>query len=108
MGYTAIPGWCRLSKFSGGLVSDYRLGDDLDDYCIKCKRVTNHSLLAMVDHEPAKVRCRSCYNEHSFRHSEIPPSKKDLKKADLFKTVLSSIAPETPPEEPPTTKKAKG
>lgn len=88
-------------------MSDYRLGDDLDDYCIKCKRVTNHSLLAMVDNKPAKLRCRSCYNEHSFRHSEIPPSKKDLKKADLFKTVLSSVAPETPPEEPPITKKAK-
>ena len=88
-------------------MSEYRLGDDLDDYCVKCKRVTNHSLLAMVDYEPAKVRCRSCYNEHNFRRCEIPPSKKDLKKAELFKAVLTSIAPEAPPEAPPAVKKAK-
>ncbi|MGD0578592.1 MAG: hypothetical protein ABSC08_06665 [Bryobacteraceae bacterium] len=90
---------------------DYRLGDELDDYCIKCKRVTNHSLLAMVDREPAKLRCRSCYHEHNFRHSEAPPSKKEQQKADLFKTVLSSVAPEAPAEEapakPPTGKKPK-
>jgi hypothetical protein len=88
-------------------MSEYRLGDDLDDYCIKCKRMTNHSLLAMVDNEPAKVRCRSCYNEHSFRRGEIPPSKKDLKKAELFNAVLTSIAPEPPPEAPTTGKKPK-
>jgi hypothetical protein len=88
-------------------MSDYRLGDDLDDYCVKCKRMTNHSLLAMVDNEPAKVRCRSCYNEHNFRRGEIPPSKKDLKKAELFNAVLTSIAPEPPPEASPAVKKPK-
>lgn len=88
-------------------MSEYRLGDDLDDYCVKCKRVTNHSLLAMVDNQPAKLRCRSCYNEHNFRRGEIPPSKKDLKKAELFNSVLSSIAPEALPEAPPTVKKPK-
>ena len=86
---------------------EYRLGDDLDDYCIKCKRVTNHSLLAMVDHEPAKLRCRSCYHEHNYRRGEAPPSRKDALKSDLFKSVLSSIAPEGAPEEPPSGKKSK-
>jgi len=68
-----------------------RLGDDLDDYCIKCKRLTNQSILAIVDGEPAKMRCRTCYHEQPYRRGEIPPSKKDLKKAELFKEVLSSI-----------------
>jgi hypothetical protein len=75
----------------GGSMSDYRLGDDIDDYCVKCKRLTNQSILAIVDGEPVKVRCRACYHEQPYRRGEIPPSKKDLKKAELFKEVLSSI-----------------
>ena len=78
-----------------------RLGDDVDDYCVKCKRVTNHSILSMVEGEPAKVRCRTCYAEQQFRKCEIPPSKKDLKKAALFNQVLAGIpgAAGTPPAE---------
>ncbi len=68
-----------------------RLGDDVDDYCIKCKRLTNHSILSLVEGEPAKVRCRTCYNEGPYRKGEAPPSKRDLKKAELFNTVLSGI-----------------
>lgn len=68
-----------------------RLGDDVDDYCIKCKRLTNHSILSLVEGEPAKVRCRTCYNEGPFRKGEAPPSKRDLKKAELFNAVLSGI-----------------
>jgi len=68
-----------------------RLGDDVDDYCIKCKRLTNHSIIALVDDEPAKVRCRTCYNEGPFRKGIAPPSKKDLRKAALFNEVLNTI-----------------
>jgi hypothetical protein len=58
-----------------------RLGDDIDDFCVKCKRVTNHNVLAIVDDAPAKVRCRTCYHEQEFRDSVAPPSKRELKKA---------------------------
>jgi hypothetical protein len=44
-----------------------------------------------VNGEPAKVRCRTCYHDHDYRHEQAPPSKKDLKKAELFKEVLSSV-----------------
>jgi hypothetical protein len=76
-------------------MGDYRLGDDLDDYCVKCKRLTNHSILAIVGGEPAKVRCRTCYNEQAYRRCEVPPTKRELKKAELFRQVLASTgAPE--------------
>jgi hypothetical protein len=74
-------------------MSDFRLGDVIDDHCIKCRRVTNHAIVSLVNSEPAKVRCRTCYNDHDYRHEQAPPSKKDLKKADLFKEVLSAVAP---------------
>ncbi len=75
-----------------------RLGDDIDDYCIKCKRVTNHSILAIVDGEPVKVRCRSCYNEGPYRRCVAPPSKRELQKAALLKQMEEQApAPPAPP-----------
>lgn len=69
---------------------EHRLGDDIDDYCVKCKRVTNHSIVSLVNEEPAKVRCRTCYNDHDFRRCEIPPTKKELKRLQLMNEALSS------------------
>ncbi|MCE5308440.1 MAG: hypothetical protein LLG20_12445 [Acidobacteriales bacterium] len=80
-------------------MAQLRLGDDIDDYCVRCKRVTNHSVVSMVNTEPAKVRCRSCYSEHDYRHGEMPP-KKDTRKAALFKEVLASVNPTTAAEPP--------
>ncbi|HVX66651.1 MAG TPA: hypothetical protein VHA11_08625 [Bryobacteraceae bacterium] len=73
-------------------MSNLRLGDIEDDFCVKCKRVTNHAIVSIVNDEPAKVRCRTCYHEHDFRHGEAPP-KKDPRKESLFKEVLSTIDP---------------
>jgi hypothetical protein len=95
-------------------MSDFRLGDIIDDHCIKCRRVTNHSIVSLVDSQPAKVRCRTCYHDHDYRHEQAPPSKKDLKKQALFNEVLSGVAaataadsPEHPPDVPKPAKKAK-
>lgn len=89
---------------------ELRLGDVIDDHCIKCRRVTNHSIVSIVNGEAAKVRCRTCYHDHDYRHEQAPPSKKDLKKAELFKEVLSTVhTEETPPaaEAAPAEKKTK-
>lgn len=74
-------------------MSEFRLGDVIDDHCIKCRRITNHSIVSLVSAKPAKVRCRTCYHDHDYRHEQAPPSKKDLKKQELFKEVLSAVAP---------------
>jgi hypothetical protein len=63
-------------------MSEQRLGDVIDDHCVKCRRVTNHSIVSLVDGQAAKVRCRTCYHDHDYRHEQAPPSKKDLKKAE--------------------------
>ena len=76
-------------------MSDLRLGDVIDDYCVKCRRITNHSIVSIVNGEAAKVRCRTCYHDHDYRHEQAPPSKKDLKKAELFNEVLSTVTPST-------------
>ena len=79
---------------------DHRLGDVIDDHCIKCRRITNHSIVSILNGEAAKVRCRTCYHDHDYRHEQAPPSKKDLKKQELFKEVLSSVSPAVV-EDPP-------
>ena len=87
-------------------MSDHRLGDVIDDHCIKCRRITNHSIVSIVNAEAAKVRCRTCYHDHDYRHEIAPPSKKDLKKMELFNQVLSGVsAPAQPEEETPAVEK---
>ena len=81
-------------------MSEYRLGDIIDDHCIKCRRITNHAIVSLVTGAPAKVRCRTCYHDHDYRHEQAPPSKKDLKKQELFKEVLSGVAPSPDGNEP--------
>ena len=81
-------------------MSDLRLGDVIDDHCIKCRRVTNHAIVSIVNGAAAKVRCRTCYHDHDYRHEQAPPSKKDLKKAELFKEVLAAAAPAEVAAEP--------
>jgi hypothetical protein len=82
-------------------MSEFRLGDVIDDHCIKCRRITNHSIVSIVTAKPAKVRCRTCYHDHDYRNEEAPPSKKDLKKAELFKEVLAAADPAAVSEEDP-------
>ena len=88
-----------------------RLGDIIDDYCVKCRRLTNHSVVSILNEQPAKVRCRTCYNDHDYRHEQAPPPKVDSRKAALFNQVLASMpeapGPKTVEEEAPAEPKAK-
>ena len=69
------------------------LGDIIDDYCVRCKRVMNHAVVSLVNSEPAKVRCRTCHSDHDYRHELAPPPKVDPRKAALFQEVLKKVDP---------------
>ena len=92
---------------------ELRLGDEVDDYCIKCKRVTNHFILAMMGQSVAKVRCRTCYNEQEFRNCEpLPPRPRSVKKiVDVpLAEAVAEVAPQAEtatPVETPVPKPAK-
>ena len=70
----------------------------------------NHSVVSIVGTDPAKVRCRTCYNDHDYRHEQAPPPKVDSRKAALFNEVLAKVQPaeaaeaEVAPEAPPEPK----
>ena len=76
-----------------------RLGDDIDDFCVRCKRVMNHAVVSVVNGIAAKVRCRTCHNDHDFRHEQPPPPKADSRKAALFNEVLKTVDPSAAPVE---------
>ena len=71
-----------------------RLGDDIDDYCVRCKRIMNHAIVSVLNGEAAKVRCRTCHSDHDYRHEQEPPPKVDARKAALFNEVLKKVNPE--------------
>jgi uncharacterized membrane protein len=78
-------------------MTEYRLGDDIDDFCVRCKRLTNHLIVSVLNREPAKVRCRTCHSDHDYRHEQAPPPKVDLRKAALFNEVLKQVDPDAAP-----------
>jgi hypothetical protein len=76
---------------------EVRLGDDIDDYCVRCKRVMNHAVVSVMNAAPAKVRCRTCHSDHDYRHEQAPPPKVDARKAALFTEVLKKVDPAEAP-----------
>src|ERR1041384_5273532 len=73
---------------------EIRLGDDIDDFCVRCKRVMNHNVVSVLNGKPAKVRCRTCHSDHDFRNEQPPPPKVDARKAALFNEVLKKVDPD--------------
>jgi len=87
---------------------EYRLGDIIDDYCVRCKRIMNHAVVSVMNNEPAKVRCRTCHSDHDYRHEQPPPPKNDPRKAALFHEVLKKVDPDGTPAEEPEAPEAAG
>ena len=71
-----------------------RLGDILDDYCPRERRVTNHAVVAMIEEDVKQTRCTTCDSEHPYKGARVPRRRKKETPAALYKEVLSGM-PET-------------
>jgi hypothetical protein len=71
-----------------------RLGDILDDYCPRERRVTNHAVVAMIEENVKQTRCTTCDAEHPYKGGQAPRRKKKEAPAALYKEVLAG-KPET-------------
>ncbi len=80
-----------------------RLGDYIDDHCSRCKRTTDHSVVAMVGEEVVKVMCRTCNSEHKYRHNQS--GKKEMTAEEAFQKVLSNVSGSMPTGERTAKKK---
>jgi hypothetical protein len=74
-----------------------RLGDVVDDYCPRERRLSNHVIVAMIDDTIKQTRCSTCDFEHPFKDGKVPArrAKKDGTAA-LVKQVLEE-SPDAPP-----------
>ena len=52
-----------------------RLGDIVDDYCPRERRVTNHAIVAIVGDSIKQTRCTTCEAEHEYKDGR-PPRRK--------------------------------
>jgi hypothetical protein len=67
-----------------------RLGDILDDYCPRERRVTNHAVVAMVGPDVKQTRCTTCDAEHEYKHARVPRQrKKAVNPAALYAQVAA-------------------
>jgi hypothetical protein len=74
-----------------------RLGDILDDYCPRERRVTNHVIVAMIEDEIRQTRCSTCEAEHAYKGGKAPRRRK----ADAAVAPPSAPAITRPSDEEP-------
>ena len=75
-----------------------RLGDILDDYCPRERRLANHTVVAMVGDAVQLTRCTTCDTEHPYKGGKAPRLRK--KKTDVqaaYDEVLESVKQDAPP-----------
>jgi hypothetical protein len=68
-----------------------RLGDILDDYCPRERRVTNHAIVAMIEEDVRQTRCTTCDAEHVYKGGKAPKRRKKETSAALYKEVLAGM-----------------
>ena len=74
-----------------------RLGDILDDYCPRERRVTNHAVVAMIEDEVRQTRCTTCDAEHVYKGARVPKRRKKETPGALYKEVLAGMPEESTP-----------
>src|ERR1700682_5340693 len=70
-----------------------RLGDILDDYCPRERRVTNHAVVAMVGDDVKQTRCATCDAEHEYKHARLP---RQRRKSDSQAALYAQVAAGAP------------
>jgi len=69
-----------------------RLGDIVDDYCPRERRITNHAVVAMIGDEVKQTRCSTCDAEHQYKHAKIPPQRRKKEEPGvLYQQVLEGM-----------------
>jgi hypothetical protein len=75
-----------------------RLGDILDDYCPRERRVTNHVVVAMIEDEIKQTRCSTCDAEHPYKGGKAPRRRKAEIVSVPAPTTVVARPPDVEPE----------
>jgi hypothetical protein len=77
-----------------------RVGDIVDDYCPRERRVTNHAVVAMIDNAVRQTRCTTCDAEHPFKGGSAPQRRRKDAPGALYNEVLSGMSDESSQPDP--------
>jgi hypothetical protein len=58
---------------------NYVAGGYIEAWCTKCKLELGHTIVAMVDNLPKKVKCNTCEGQHNYRAKPSETSRTKLK-----------------------------
>jgi hypothetical protein len=79
-----------------------RLGDILDDYCPRERRVTNHAIVAMIGEDVKQTRCTTCDADHEYKHAKVPRQRRKTETpAALYAQVIANGPKRVSHEGPP-------
>jgi hypothetical protein len=73
-----------------------RLGDVLDDYCPRERRITNHAVVAMIEDDVKQTRCTTCDAEHEYKHAKVPPPRRKKPVVAAAAALVESIESPAP------------
>ncbi len=71
------------------MTNSYSVSDEVEAWCTKCKLELAHTIVAIVDNMPKKVKCNTCAGQHNYR---MKPAEKSSAKPKT--TRKSSRSPE--------------
>ena len=73
-----------------------RLGDILDDYCPRERRLANHVVVAMVGDAVKQTRCTTCDAERPYKEGKVPPRRKAKEAPGVLAKPAGDAAVERP------------
>ena len=73
-----------------------RVGDLVDDYCPRERRLTDHAIVAMVGDDMRQVRCTACDAEHEYRQGKVPASRRKKPALPAAPPLATAPAPAPP------------
>src|SRR5690348_8660252 len=76
-----------------------RLGDIVDDYCPRERRITNHTIVALVGDEVRQTRCTTCDADHVYKEAREPKRRRKDGEDERIGVVGQLVAPRRPEAE---------
>lgn len=76
-----------------------RLGDILDDYCPRERRLTNHAVVAMIGADVKQTRCTTCDAEHEYKHAKVPRQRRKSDSPPALYAQAAAGAPKRVPHD---------
>ncbi len=62
------------------MTDKYSVGGDVNAWCTKCKLELAHTIIALVDELPKKVKCNTCNAKHNYRLKPVVKSTGKVRK----------------------------